>query len=113
MLPYNITDSQGFLPMPSSNKKRKTGKIQHHDTSIYTILQNIYSQQGDRHIYVVYKINEKRVRRGEAYIRSFGKETIRGKFNKVQRYTHEKEPGRKGESKEKENLGKAQKESHV
>jgi hypothetical protein len=23
MLPYNITDSQGFLPMPSSNKKRK------------------------------------------------------------------------------------------
>jgi hypothetical protein len=107
MLPYNIIrfiqGSQGFMPMPGSNKKRKTGKIQHHDTFVYTLLQNIYSQQGDRHIYAVYKIKEKRERGGEAYIHSCGKETIRDKFNKVQRYTHEKEPDRKGESKEKEN----------
>jgi hypothetical protein len=58
-------------------------------------LQNIYSQQGDRHIYVVYKIKRKG-KGGEAYIHLFGKETISDIFNKVQRYyTHEKEPGRR------------------
>jgi hypothetical protein len=53
------------------------------------------------------------MRKGKGRESIFGKETIRDIFDKVQRYTHEKEPGRKGESKEKENLGKAQKESHV
>jgi hypothetical protein len=43
----------------------------------------------------VYKIKEKKGKGGEAYIHSFGKETIRDISNKVQRYTHEKEPGRR------------------
>ena len=106
MLPYNITDSQGFLPMPSSNKKRKTGKIQHQDTFVYTLLQNIYSQQGDRHIYVVYKIKENREREGKhtyshlekrrSVIYSTRYKGIRMKRNKVGETERRKQGERKG-----------------
>ncbi len=55
------------------------------------------------------------MRKGKGRESIFGKETIRDIFDKVQRYTHEKEPGRRDgkEKARRKKMGKAQKESHV
>jgi hypothetical protein len=62
---------------------------------LHAFLQNIFTAGRSSYLCSVYKIKEKRKRGGEAYIHFFGKETISDIFNKVQRYTHEKEPCRR------------------